>query len=51
MIDPTIRSLETLSQFKDVAMALADVRGGDHLMPWTEALGQQGMQQFISKSI
>ncbi len=51
MIDPTIRSLETLSQFKDVATALADVRGGDHLMPWTEALGQQGMQQFISKSI
>jgi len=51
MIDPTIRSLETLSQFDDVSTALVSVRGGDHLMPWTEALGQQGMQEFISKPI
>ena len=51
MIDPTIRSLETLSQFDDVSAALVGVRKGDHLMPWTEALGQQGMQQFISKAI
>jgi len=51
MIDPTIRSLETLSQFSDVSTALVNVRGGDHLMPWTEALGQQGMQKFISKPV
>ncbi|MFL2526908.1 MAG: NUDIX hydrolase [Candidatus Azotimanducaceae bacterium] len=51
MIDPTIRSLETLTQFTDVAGALRGVRAGNHLMPWTEALGEQGMQQFNSKPI
>ncbi len=51
MIDPTIRSLETLSQFTDVSTTLLGVKGGDHLMPWTEVLGQQGMQKFISKPV
>ena len=51
MIDPTIRSLETLTQFTDVAGALRGVRAGNHLMPWTEALGEQGMQQFNSERI
>ena len=51
MIDPTIKSLETLTQFTDVAGALMGVRAGNHLIPWTEALGEQGMQQFNSKPI
>ena len=51
MIDPTIRSLETLTQFADVAEALNRVKEGNHLMPWTEALGKQGMQKFSSKPI
>ena len=51
MIDPTIRSLETLTQFASVAEALKGVRAGNHLMPWTEALGEQGMQKFSSKPI
>ena len=44
MIDPTIRSLETLSQFSDVAGALAGVREGNHLMKLTPELSRQGMQ-------
>jgi 8-oxo-dGTP pyrophosphatase MutT (NUDIX family) len=44
LIDPTLRSLETLSQFDRVADALASVNAGEHLMPWTEELGRQGMQ-------
>ena len=44
MIDPTLRSLETLSQFSNVTEALAGVRAGDHLMPLTPALHAQGMQ-------
>ena len=51
MIDPTIKSLETLTQFADVAEALNRVKEGNHLMPWTEALGKQGMQKFSSKPI
>ena len=51
MIDPTIRSLETLTQFASVAEALKGVRAGNHLMLWTEALGEQGMQKFSSKPI
>ena len=44
MIDPTLRSLETLSQYKSVAAALAGVRAGNHLMPLTPELNRQGMQ-------
>ena len=44
MIDPTLRSLETLSQFGSVAEALAGVQEGNHLMPLTPELNAQGMQ-------
>ncbi len=44
MIDPTLRSLETLSRFKTIGDALAGVRGGNHLMPLTPELNRQGMQ-------
>ena len=44
MIDPTLRSLETLSQFTDVDDALRGIRRGDHLMPLTPELNAQGMQ-------
>ena len=44
MIDPTLRSLETLSQFDTVNTALAGVREGNHLMPLTAHLNNQGMQ-------
>ena len=44
MIDPTIRSLETLSQFDTVGEALRGVNGGDHLMVLTPELNRQGMQ-------
>ena len=44
MIDPTLRSLETLSGFSSVAQALAGVNQADHLMPLTDALRAQGMQ-------
>jgi len=46
MIDPTLRSLETLSQFDSVADALAGVRTGNHLMPLTPELNRQGMQKL-----
>lgn len=44
MIDPTLRSLETLSQYRSVAEALSNIQGGDHLMPLTPELSRQGMQ-------
>lgn len=44
MIDPTLRSLETLDQFETVAHALAGVNEGNHLMPLTTELNRQGMQ-------
>ncbi len=44
MIDPTLRSLETLSQFATVEQTLASVQEGEHLMPLTPALNRQGMQ-------
>jgi 8-oxo-dGTP pyrophosphatase MutT (NUDIX family) len=44
MIDPTLRSLETLSQFGSVEAALEGVRQGNHLMPLTPQLQNQGMQ-------
>ena len=44
MIEPTIRSLQTLSQYSFVEQALAAVQEGNHLMPLTPELQQQGMQ-------
>jgi len=44
MIDPTLRSLETLSQWQTVAAAQEGAQRGDHLMPLTAALRRQGMQ-------
>ena len=44
LIDPTLRSLETLSQYSSVTAALAGVQQGDHLMPLTPQLQRQGMQ-------
>ena len=44
MIDPTLRSLETLSQYDSVGEALVGVQGGNHLMPLTPELNRQGMQ-------
>lgn len=44
MIDPTIRSLQTLSQFDSVASTLSGVQAGNHLMPLTPELARQGMQ-------
>ncbi len=46
MIDPTLRYLETLSQFSTVSEALAGVNGGNHLMPLTPELNRQGMQKL-----
>jgi len=46
MIDPTLRSLETLVQYKNVGDALAGVRHGRHLMPLTASLSRQGMQKL-----
>ena len=44
MIDPTLRSLETLTQFSNVEQALQGINAGNHLMPLTTQLNQQGMQ-------
>ncbi len=44
LIDPTLRSLETLSQYRSVETLLAGIRQGNHLMPLTESLSSQGMQ-------
>ena len=46
MIDPTLRSLETLSQFTTVGDALVGVWEGNHLMPLTPELNAQGMQKL-----
>lgn len=46
MIDPTIRSLEALAQYASVEEALVAVSQEQHVLPWTEALGRQGMQPF-----
>ena len=46
MIDPTLRSLETLSKYGSVNEALQDIQGGDHLMPLTDELNRQGMQKL-----
>lgn len=44
MIEPTVRSLQTLSQFRSVESALAGALKGDHLMELTPELHAQGMQ-------
>jgi hypothetical protein len=46
MIEPTKRSLETLSQYSKVEQALQEVGAERHVVPWTPAAGQQGMQPF-----
>lgn len=46
MIGPTISSLETLAQYTSAEEALADVAAENHVQPWTEALGEQGMRPF-----
>jgi 8-oxo-dGTP pyrophosphatase MutT (NUDIX family) len=46
MIDPTLRSLDTLKDFANVDEALAEVKAEAHVRPWTSALGSQGMQPF-----
>lgn len=46
MIEPTKRSLETLSQYSTVDLALQQVGAEGHVRPWTEAAGEQGMQPF-----
>jgi 8-oxo-dGTP pyrophosphatase MutT (NUDIX family) len=46
MIDPTIKSLETLSQYTSAEEALAEVAAEKHVKPWSENLGKQGMQPF-----
>ena len=46
MIDPTLRSLDTLATFARVEDALTQVRAEQHVRPWTAALGKQGMQPF-----
>ena len=44
MIDPTLRSLEALVAFDNVEKAISGVRAAEHVIPWTEDLGRQGMQ-------
>lgn len=46
MIDPTLRSLETLNQYGSVKEALSGIQQGHHLMPLTESLSKQGMQSL-----
>jgi 8-oxo-dGTP pyrophosphatase MutT (NUDIX family) len=46
MIDPTLRSLETLDQYGTVQEALSGIQQGHHLMPLTKALSRQGMQSL-----
>ena len=46
MIGPTISSLETLAQYTSAEEALADVAAENHVQPWTEEQGEQGMRPF-----
>ncbi len=46
MIGPTISSLETLAKFTSAEQALADVAAENHVQPWTEEQGEQGMRPF-----
>ncbi|MEP2989499.1 MAG: NUDIX hydrolase [Parasphingorhabdus sp.] len=46
MIDPTLRSLETLSKYRCVKEALRDIQQSRHLMPLTDSLSRQGMQSL-----
>jgi 8-oxo-dGTP pyrophosphatase MutT (NUDIX family) len=46
LISPTLRSLETLCQYRSMEELLADIRRGNHLMPLTESLSSKGMQKL-----
>ncbi len=46
MIDPTLRSLESLARYDTVTGALAGVQAVEHLMPLTDMLRRQGMQPY-----
>ncbi len=46
MIDPTLRSLESLARYDTVTEALAGVQAVEHLMPLTDMLRRQGMQPY-----
>lgn len=46
MIDPTLRSLETLKSYRSVKEALGEIQKGSHLIPLTSSLSEQGMQPF-----
>ena len=46
MIEPTLRSLETLAAYKSVDEALTEVGAERHVLAWTPELGKQGMQPF-----
>ena len=46
MIEPTLRSLETLAAYKSVDEALTEVGAERHVLAWKPELGKQGMQPF-----
>ena len=46
MIDPTLRSLESLARYSTTTQMMAGVRAVDHLMPLTDHLRNQGMQPY-----
>ena len=46
MIGPTLSSLETLAQYTSAEQALAEVAAENHVQPWTEKQGEQGMRPF-----
>jgi 8-oxo-dGTP pyrophosphatase MutT (NUDIX family) len=46
MIGPTLSSLKTLAQYTSAEEALADVAAENHVHPWTEEQGEQGMRPF-----
>jgi hypothetical protein len=46
MIDPTLRSLETIAAYTCVEEALTEVGAERHVRAWTPQLGNQGMQPF-----
>ena len=51
MIDPTLRSLETLASYGRVDEALTEVRAETHVRPWSPFLGKQGMQPFRAEDV
>ncbi len=46
MIGPTLSSLKTLAQYTSAEEALVDVAAENHVQPWTEEQGEQGMRPF-----